>query len=473
MERFPAQALAQMIGKHMPCQIDSGDPNVLVGPQIVIDSREATPGCLFVALEGEHSDGHSFIRQAAEKGAVAALTSKDCQADLATIRSEDSQEALTNLARELVTQARGHGLSVLAVTGSSGKTSTKDFLGHILRSWAPTICPSGSHNNELGTPWMACQVDSTTRFLVSEMGARGIGHIAYLCSIVHPDIAIVVNVGNAHLGEFGSREAVAQAKGEIVEDLPGDGWAVLNADDPLVWQMRSRTLAKIAAFTLADQCPADADLCVQATDVHADELERYSFTLRARKHEARISLGTSGIHMVSDALAAACAALCAGVDFDHVAAALDRAQVSSSWRMEIHECASGVTIINDAYNANPASMNAALHTLAKIGQNRRDQGKTGRTIAIVGDMYELGSDSDQLHRLTGKTAYDLGIDRIIAVGQFADLIASGVPDPARAITVQPEDIHLDLVPGDVVLVKASRALGLEKIADRLIAKENQ
>ncbi|MGI5952577.1 MAG: UDP-N-acetylmuramoyl-tripeptide--D-alanyl-D-alanine ligase, partial [Brooklawnia sp.] len=363
------------------------------------------------------------------------------------------------------------------ITGSAGKTSTKDLLAQLLAAHGATMAPVGSYNNELGTPLTVCQVDDQTRYLVSEMGSRAKGDIAHLCSIVQPDASIVVNVGSAHLGEFGSQQAIAAAKGEIIQALQPDGWAVLNADDRLVDAMAADTDARIARFTVGPR-PISADLVVRAEDLVPDELDRFAFNLTASRgtdqQQARIQLGLLGRHQVTNAAAAATAALAVGLRFDLVAQVLNQATVRSPWRMELHELPSGAALINDAYNANPDSMAAALRTLAAIGDRRRASQPRARITAVLGDMLELGPQSPELHRQVGELAANLDIDEVIAIGQYAADLAAGAVQAGgqgRAASAESVAESLELASGDVVLVKASRGLRLERVADALVGGE--
>ena len=445
--------------------IDSDRP---AGPDVVIDSRLATPGAVFVALPGEHVDGHDYLAAAAGRGAVAAVCTRATDAPLAHLVVDDAERGLSDLARGVVAQATASGLVCLAITGSSGKTSTKDLLGQVLAAAGPTVSPEGSFNNEIGVPLTALRIDDDTRYLVSEMGARGDGHIAWLCSIVPPRIGVVLNVGHAHLGEFGSVAGIARAKGELVEALPADGWAVLNADDPLVLGMASRTAARLATFSLAGE-PITGELRVWAADSAPDELQRYAFTLRAAgavEASAPVRLQGSGRHQVANALAAATAGLAAGLPAALIADALSTATARSRWRMQLSPRADGVLIVNDSYNANPDSMRAALTTVAAM----RRPG--GRLIAVLGDMLELGPDAADEHRRLGELAAGLGFE-VVAVGEFADDIAAGVREVGETVQVVPDRAAAvavagaDLQPSDVVVVKASRGLALDVVADAL------
>lgn len=450
-----------------------GDPARPVGPDVVIDSRLSSPGALFVALAGERTDGHAFIGAAAQRGAAAALVSHPVDEALTQIVVADPAQGLADLARGLVAEAKPAGLVCLGITGSAGKTSTKDLIAQVLAVAGSTVAPEGSFNNEIGVPLTATRIDSGTRYLVSEMGARGIGHIAWLCAIVPPDVGVVINVGSAHLGEFGSVAAIAQAKGELVEAVPPGGWAVLNADDPRVAAMAERTRAHVALFSITGE-PAPADLRVWAEAIRADDRQRYAFDLVAGGSvtgRAPVSLMVIGAHQVANALAAAAAALTQGLEVATVAAALSAATPRSRWRMEIQERADGVLVINDAYNANPDSMRAALTALAGL----RRPG--GRLVAVLGDMLELGEESAAAHRDLGVLAARSGVDDLVAVGAFAaDILAGaaehGVTGVRAADAAEAADLAAGRVsPADAVLVKASRGLALESVAERLLGAD--
>ena len=465
MREMTAGDLAALCGARLV-----GDAATPVGPEVVIDSRAATPGALFVALPGERVDGHDFIPAAVAAGSAAVLCTREVGTRAVQLIVDDAQEGLSRLASGLVAAAKSRGLTCIGITGSSGKTSTKDLVAQVLEDAGPTVAPVGSFNNEIGVPLTATRIDDTTRFLVSEMGARGLGHVRWLCSIVPPDVGVVINVGHAHLGEFGSVAVIAQAKGELVEALPSQGWAVLNADDALVAGMATRTTARVAAFSVRGR-PEQGVLRVWADDVTADDLQRHSFTLHAAGDvttgSATVTLRVPGPHQVANALAAAAVGLTQGRSVVQVAESLSRATARSRWRMEFHERADGVLVVNDAYNANPDSMRAALQTLASL----RRPG--GRLLAVLGDMLELGEESAALHRSIGSLAGDLGVDEIIAVGEFAgDLLAGaaarGVPGRVAKDAGQAAGLVVASVASpDVVLVKASRGLALESVADRL------
>jgi UDP-N-acetylmuramoyl-tripeptide--D-alanyl-D-alanine ligase len=441
---------------------------VLVDGPVVTDSREAGSGSLYVARVGEHADGHAYAGSARDRGAVATLSSRPV-AELPGVVVDDVQMAFGKVARGVVDRAAD--LTVVAVTGSSGKTSTKDLLAQVLGTAGATVAPVNSLNGEIGVPLTVCRVAPDTRFLVAEMGARGIGHLTYLTTIAPPDVAIVLNVGVAHVGEFGSRAAVAQAKGELVEALRPEGLAVLNADDPEVAKMRSRTRARVVTVG------AWADADVRAVDLRVDALGRPSFTVVAPSGRAEVALQLSGAHHVGNALAVVAAALECGMDLESVAAALTAARSASRWRMEVHERPDGGTVVNDAYNANSDSMRAALEALRSIGHGREQR---RRTWAVLGEMLELGELSRTEHEQVGRWAAELGTDRLVVVGSGAAALADGATAAATSdgrgtevSRVADADDAYDLLesqlrPGDVVLLKSSRDAGLRWLGDRLV-----
>ena len=436
------------------------------------DSRSVAAFDLFVAVVGERHDAHDHAAEAIAAGAVAVLASREL--DVPCVVVDDTVAALGRLARAVL--QRLPGVVVVGVTGSSGKTSTKDLLAQVLPAYGRTLAPEGSFNTEVGLPMTALRLEARTRVLVAEMGARGVGHIRYLCGITPPRIGVVLNVGSAHVGEFGSREAIAQAKGELVECLPhaGDGGvAVLNADDPLGLAMRSRTAARVVTY--GESVHAD----VRADDVVLDAEGRPSFDLCHFGRRARVSLGLHGRHHVSNSLAVAAVALALGLDLDEVADALSHARPASRWRMEVTRTASGATVVNDAYNANPESVRAALEALVAIGRSTADRGAR-RTIAVLGEMRELGGTSVAEHEGIGRSVVRLGVGRLVVVGDSADVAAIGdaalgedpsydvvrVPDVDAAV----EHLASTVEPDDVVLVKASRGVALERVVDGLLER---
>ncbi|MFF4797485.1 UDP-N-acetylmuramoyl-tripeptide--D-alanyl-D-alanine ligase [Streptomyces sp. NPDC001351] len=439
---------------------DIPDPSVQVTAPVVRDSREVQPGSLFVAFVGERVDGHDFAAQVVEAGAVAVLGSRPV--GVPAIVVEDVQSALGALARHVV---RRLGATLVALTGSAGKTSTKDLIAQVLQRKAPTVFTPGSLNNEIGLPLTALSATEETRFLVLEMGARGIGHIRYLTDLTPPRIGLVLNVGTAHIGEFGGREQIAQAKGELVESLPEDGAAILNADDPLVRAMASRTKAKVLLFGEADE----AD--VRAENVRLTDSGQPAFTLHTPSGASDVTMRLYGEHHVSNALAAAAVAHELGMSAAEIATALSEAGSLSRWRMEVTERPDGVTIVNDAYNANPESMRAALRALAAMGNGRR-------TWAVLGKMAELGDEALAEHDAVGRLAVRLNVGKLVAVGgREASWLQLGAYNEGswgeESVHVSDAQAAVDLLrselrPGDVVLVKASRSVGLESVAQALL-----
>jgi UDP-N-acetylmuramoyl-tripeptide--D-alanyl-D-alanine ligase len=434
----------------------------VTGP-VVIDGREARPGSLFAAFVGERSDGHEHAPQAAEQGAVAVLGSRPTA--LPTVVVEDPQRALQLLAAYVVARVRrAGGLTVVGITGSQGKTSTKDLLGAVLGRVGPTVLTRGSFNNELGMPLTALGVEADTRFLVLELGARGRGHIADLARLVPPDVGVVLNVGQAHLGEFGSRDAIAVAKGELVESLAEDGTAVLNADDPRVAAMTTRTQAGVVTF--GQEHPAD----VRVEELTLDRLGRPSFVLATAQDRVPVTLQLVGAHQALNAAAAATAALALGLTPEQVGEALSAVATLSQWRMELRELSSGITVLNDSYNANPDSMRAGLDALVAIGADA----SVRRTVAVLGEMRELGEDSDAEHVAIGEYAARVGIDQVLVVGEPARGIHRGAESGNATASVFVADnadavawLREHLGAGDAVLLKASRGARLDEVAATL------
>ena len=439
-----------------------GADRTVDGP-VVTDSREAAPGSLYVARIGEHADGHDFAPAALAAGAVGVLGSRVLPG-IPTVVVDDVQQAFGDLARGVVDLAPS--LTIVGITGSSGKTSTKDLLAQVLAPLGETVAPVGSYNSEVGVPLTVCRVTTTTRFLVAEMGATNLGNIAYLTQIAPPAIGIVLNVGTAHVGEFGSVEAIAQTKGELVEALPQDGLAVLNADDPRVAAMAARTRARVVTVGRGE------DAQVRAVDVSLDDQDRPTFTVLGLDglEPLPVRLGLHGEHQVGNALAVAVAARELGASAEQIAAGLAGARAVSRWRMEVHQLPSGVTLINDAYNANLDSMLAALRALQRMGRGHR-------TIAVLGEMRELGDFSEQAHREVGAAAADLGIGVVVAVGAGAEPIAAAAEGAGlrveRAADVEAAHgvVMQLLAPSDVILFKSSRDSGLRFLGDRLTLEQ--
>ncbi|WP_264031520.1 UDP-N-acetylmuramoyl-tripeptide--D-alanyl-D-alanine ligase [Cellulosimicrobium sp. SH8] len=454
----------------------SADPEVRVGGPVVVDSRRVAPGSLFVALPGEHVDGHDYAAGAVAAGATLVLAAREL--DVPCVVVDDVQTALGELARHVLATLRERGdVRVVAVTGSVGKTTTKDLLGQLLRPEGETVVPRGSFNNEIGLPLTVLEADASTRFLVLEMGASGVGHLTYLTRIAPPDVSVVLVVGSAHLGEFGGIEAVARAKAEIVTGLAPGGVAVLNADDLRVAAMADAAPGEVVTF---GTIPASD---VRAEDLGIDRTGRASFTLRVRpgaagdarpteETHARVTLGLVGEHHVTNALAAATAALRLGVALPDVAARLSDARALSPHRMQVTERPDGVTVIDDSYNANPDSMRAALKALAVMA------GRDRRSVAVLGEMLELGEDSRVAHDDLGRLVVRLNVKLLVVVGEGAGGIHDGatqegswgdetrfVPDVEAASALLRDELR----EGDVVLVKASNGSGLWRLGDELAA----
>lgn len=353
--------IAEIVGGQ---SYDIPDTAASVTGPVVTDSRAVQPGALFVAFAGEHVDGHDYAERAVAAGAVAVLATRPV--GVPAIVVPDVTAALGALARRVVERL---GTTTVALTGSAGKTSTKDLIAQLLERKGPTVYPAGNLNNEIGLPLTALRAAEDTEHLVLEMGARYIGDIRYLTGLVPPKIGLVLNVGTAHIGEFGGREQIAEAKGEIVEALPEDGVAVLNADDPLVRAMASRTKARVVLFGEAD----DAD--VRAENVRLTESGQPAFRLHTPTGCSDVTLRLYGEHHVSNALAAAAVAHELGMSVDEIALALSEAGTLSRWRMEVTERPDGVTVVNDAYNANPESMRAALRALVAMGKASQAKGE--------------------------------------------------------------------------------------------------
>ncbi|MFD7556418.1 UDP-N-acetylmuramoyl-tripeptide--D-alanyl-D-alanine ligase [Streptomyces sp. NPDC059835] len=438
---------------------DVADPSAVVSAAAVSDSREVVPGALFVALAGERADGHDFAQRAVKDGAVAVLATRPVGVPAVVV--DDVLDALAALAREILARIPDH--TVIGLTGSAGKTSTKDLIAQVLPELGPTIATLRSFNGEIGMPLAISHADATARYLVLEMGARGIGHITHLTTIAPPAVGLVLNVGTAHVGEFGGRDAIAQAKGELVEALPADGLAVLNADDPMVAAMASRTKARVLTFGTS----AAAD--VRGEDVRLDPFGRPSFTLVTDGASAPVTLHLHGEHHVSNALAAAAVAIGLGAEVGKTAAALSGAVLLTPGRMQVTERPDGVVVINDAFNANPDSMRAALRALAAMAEGHR-------TVAVLGEMRELGEDSRDGHAEVGSMVAESGAAVLVAVGlEEADVLAEAAwtANPAlEVLRVADREEALEVVrglvrPGDVVLVKGSHSVGLEATAERL------
>ncbi|HLS04388.1 MAG TPA: UDP-N-acetylmuramoyl-tripeptide--D-alanyl-D-alanine ligase [Actinomycetales bacterium] len=444
---------------------DAATPTAQLDGPVVVDSRLAQRGSVFVALPGAHHDGHDFVAVAFAQGAQLAIVTKPVDAPAVVV--DDAQIALGRLARFVL--SRLAQVRVIAITGSAGKTTTKDLISQVIAPHAPTIAPPGSFNNEIGLPLTVLRADETTRYLVLEMGAAGSGHLAYLTEIAPPDIAVVLGVGQAHLGQFGSVDLVARAKSELVTGARPTAIIVLNGEDHRVAAMANMADGRTVRFF-----GSGPNSDYRWSDVSVTPAGAAHFTLRHAAASERIEMQLIGEHQVANAAAAAAVGLELGIDLATVAQRLSSARALSKNRMEVTTRQDGVTIINDAYNANPESMAAALSTLARIGSGRRKW-------AVLGEMRELGAATAAAHARVGEIAAREGVDRLLAVGEVAAEIAAAglrhgrdkadyrfVSDATRAKEV----LAAELTAGDVVLVKASNGTQLWRLGDEL-ARENR
>jgi UDP-N-acetylmuramoyl-tripeptide--D-alanyl-D-alanine ligase len=432
-----------------------------------VDSRQCLPGGVFVAIKGEQVDGHDFLVDVQAQGASLGLVESSFRGniplDFPHIIVENSVVALGRIAHWVrVTKLKA---TVLAVTGSSGKTTTKDLIAGILSESGSTKWAQGSFNTEVGLPLTILGANPMTKYLVLEMGMRGVGHIDSLVQIAVPDIGIITNIGSAHLGLLGSRENIAAAKGELTRGLGKHAHAVLNADDQFAPILARETVAQVVTFGESESAN------FRATNIEMDTHARASYTLHTSEGQHQVVLKIPGEHQVSNSLAAITAVVSAGISVPDAVDRINRVEKISKWRMEVTQTASGVTIINDSYNANPESMRAALKTLANMAEGRR-------SVAVLGEMKELGSFSLEEHDSLGRLAVRLDISQLICVGPEMKVTHLGasqegswgeeslwVPDIDSAITLLTDFIQS----GDVVLIKASRSVGLERVAQVLIS----
>jgi UDP-N-acetylmuramoyl-tripeptide--D-alanyl-D-alanine ligase len=447
MNHMMASQIAQIMGGSL-----SGE-DILVTAAPSLKSSEVEQGGIFLAMQGEKVDGHDYVEDAFSHGAVLAITTRAIAHR--HILVEDVTAALTLLARFVRSELRD--LKVIGITGSQGKTTTKDLLRHMLAQHGETISPTGNYNNEFGVPLTLLACSSTTKYAVIEMGARHSGDIAHLASIAHPDIAVVLRVGMAHVGEFGSIEAIAKTKSELVSSLSDNGIAILGQFDPYTKAMKSLHAGRTITFG------TDHSDEVRATEIEMRE-GRPHFDLVTPAGRAAVGLRIVGEHQISNALACAAVGSALGFSIDSIATALSTALIESKWRMEIHEF-SEVLLINDSYNASPDAVEAALRTLILFAQERG-----GRAWAFLGKMAELGESSTKAHQQVGTLAYQMGIDHLVCVdapdyqpaeqseGQTNLHLCDRVG--ARAIAEQIE-------PGDVILVKASRSERFEILAEEI------
>jgi UDP-N-acetylmuramoyl-tripeptide--D-alanyl-D-alanine ligase len=442
------------------------DPATVVAGSVQTDSRLVEEGSIFFALPGESTDGHLFAPTAVESGAALLVVERELDLETPQIVVADGVVALADLAREVIARIRALGrLRVVGITGSNGKTTTKNLVAAILSAEGPTVFPQASFNNHVGAPITMLKADEATAHLVVEMGASAPGEIARLVGIVMPDVSVVLKVGLAHAGGFGGIEATQRAKAEIVTGLPATAAAVLNTDDPRVEAMAAQTAARIVRFGTG-----------RAADVRADDIAAdasgTSFTLIADGESTPVRLRILGEHHVSNALAALTVARELGVDRARAIAAVEAVPRAERWRMELLERPDGVTVINDAYNASPDSTAAALKTLAQLTRDGR------RSIAVLGEMSELGEYADEEHDRIGRLAVRLDIRQLVVVGERARHIhnAAGLEGSwdGESLAVADQDAAYDVLrgllrPGDVVLVKSSNSAGLRFLGDRIAA----
>lgn len=420
----------------------------------IIDSRNARKGTFFAAFEGDKVDGHKFVKDAIKAGSTFALVSKPV--DAPHILVADVLGALTKLAK--FNRQSLKSLKVIGITGSQGKTTTKDLLKHLLSVLGETVAPKASLNNELGVPLLLLECDETSKFCIVEMGARHKGDIAHLVELAEPDIGVVLIVGQAHIGEFGSQEKIAETKAELIAGLGSNGVAILGNYDSFTPKMAEGMGLKKILFGESNNCD------VRAADIEIRE-GRAQFDLVMPTGRAPVSLQLLGAHQVANALAAASVAGELGMSIESIAAALSTATTESKWRMQLVEV-NEISVINDSYNANPESMSAALRTLALLAQERG-----GVSWAILGKMHELGESSTTEHKLVGKIASDIGIDHLIAIGVEDYLVQIEHGETTGHLVSSAADVskfYEHFQPGDVILVKASRAENLDKLAEDLI-----
>jgi UDP-N-acetylmuramoyl-tripeptide--D-alanyl-D-alanine ligase len=444
MITLTAGEIGLLLGGEIHC-----DKDLLVSKAPVFDSRKATPGCIFLALKGEVADGHDFAADAYRAGAMFSLTTR--RIDGPCIVVEDVLEALSILATFV--RKRLTKLKVIGITGSQGKTSTKDLLTHMLSNVGQTVSPAGSFNNDLGLPITLLECDDETKYCVLEMGARHKGDIARLCSIAQPNIGVVLTVGTAHLGEFGSVEAIAETKSELIQTLQPEGIAVLGSYDKYTPAMSSLHSGRVINF--GNGCE------VRAAEIEIRE-GRPHFDLVTPAGRDAVGMRLVGEHHIANALAAAAVGTALDLPIEIIASSLSTAENSSKWRMEVRDLF-GLLLINDSYNANPESMAAALRSLVLFAQERG-----GESWAFLGKMHELGESSAQRHAAIGTLAQEIGIDHLVAIGAPEYGASQGqmiIHHYANIDECLSMTDHFSA--GDVLLVKASRSEGFEILAQKL------
>jgi len=433
------------------------DISVTAAP--VFNSTQATAGSIFLALKGPARDGHDFVSDAFAHGAVLAFTTS--QVSQRCIVVDDVTKALGMLAAFVRDELKN--LKVIAITGSQGKTTTKDLLSHLLSSQGSTVAPQGNFNNEIGAPLTILECTQQTKFCIVEMGARHIGDIAALCQMAKPDIGVVLKVGRAHVGEFGSQEAIAKAKSEMISSLQPTSLAILGGYDEFTPKMAALHKGKTVVFG------EKSSFEVRATDIEVRE-GRAHFDLVTPQGRAAVGLQVVGLHQIANALAVAAIAEGLGFNLDLIAQSLSMAKISSKWRMEIHEF-DGKVLINDCYNASPESMEAALRSLILFAQERG-----GEAWAFLGKMHELGESSASDHARVGTLAQELGVDHLVCIGapEYArDIVVKDEAAESMSIHYcadieQAQSLSLIINAGDVALIKASRSEHLELLSDYIL-----
>ena len=456
-----AKKLADILGADL-----LGDKEVNVTGSAETDSRLVSKGSIFFAKPGEKADGHDFVADAKSRGAVVAVVEHRVDVDITQLVVANTVDALGVLAAWLIGELKANGkLKVVGITGSNGKTTTKNMLRAILSQVGNTIAPIESFNNKVGAPISILRADLNTEFLVVEMGAEGLGTIAYLANMAQPDVGVILKVGMAHAGEFGGIDVTAKIKGELAEALGADAWLVLNADDGMVAAMKDRTKAAVKWFGTSSESE------YWASDISLSKIGT-SFVLHwPDGHKSDIQLSILGEHHVMNALAAASVSHLLGASKQQVVNALESMELAERWRMQRVVRSDGVTVINDSYNASPDSMKAALQTLAQLGRMGT------RTIAVLGEMAELGQYSRHEHDSIGRLVVRLNIDQLVVVGEGAKLIHMGAsqegswdgeskffPSIAEAL----EYLRGILADGDTVLVKSSKSANLRFLGDDLM-----
>jgi len=466
MLRLSVETLAELTGG----ELISGTPETMING-LAIDSREVEPGSAFVAFAGERTDGHRFVPDALDRGARVVVVTRDAdevreavaahgRGETALVAVDDAYAAIEALAawhRDRLT------CPVIGITGSTGKTTTKDFVRSVLGTTMRVVATSGNRNNELGVPLTVMDAGADTEALVVEMAMRGAGQIAHLCDVARPTAGLVTNVGVSHMEVLGSQEAIASAKGELVQAIPADGQVFVNGDDAWSATLVATASAEVITYGLG----SDAD--ITACDVVVTPAGMPSFTLAMPEGAAGVTLAVPGKHNVYNALAAAAVGRYLGVPLTGIVRGLEGATFSR-WRMETFVSASGVTVINDAYNANPTSMRAAIGAL-------QDLPTRGRRIAVLGDMAELGTLTELAHFELGEEVARSAVDVLVSVGELGRRIsdgakAAGMPEdvvrPCANADEASEVIDDVVEPGDTVLVKASRVMGLETVVEGMM-----